>query len=86
MKSKVHNTSDDTLFQNVGLLAQSLATLIDNRDIINLCYTLQIFYIPVQWHILTENIPNYPTHQFITSLSFTKCILSCISVQHVLVY
>ena len=56
-KSKVHNTADGALFQNVRLLAQSLARLIDNRDVTNpgyvliiyavLCKCMLLFLIPV---------------------------------------
>jgi len=44
-KSKVHNTSDDALFQNVGLFAQSLAILIDNRDVTHPGYVSIIYAV-----------------------------------------
>ena len=55
MKSNynIHNTSEDVLFQDVGLLAQSLAVL---------CECMLLFCVPVQRHVLTGNIASYPTH------------------------
>jgi len=43
----------------VGLLTQSLASC-----------TPRLYAVPVQRHVLTGNVPSYPTHQFITTRSF----------------
>ena len=50
--SRIHNTSNNALFQEVGLLAQSLAVL-------HKCMLL--FCVLVQWHVLTGNVPSYLT-------------------------
>ena len=58
---RIHNTSDDALFQEMCLLAQSLAVFHK--------YML-LYRVPVQRHILTGNVTSDLTHQFFTTRSF----------------
>jgi len=58
---RIHSISDDALFQEVGVLAQSLAVL---------CEYMLLIRVPAQRDVLTGNVPSYPTHQFITPRSF----------------
>jgi len=67
-----HYNCNNVLFQDVGLLAQSLAAL---------CKCLLLFRAALQQHILTGSVPSYPTQQsFIAGAPKIQQILALIII------